>query len=152
MLGKKEVELSVLKNFADFYESQKHSIINFAREQVKLKLFSINRICNLCRISENTFYNHRHLDDNFSSKYRHLRKSIEKIIELDCSYGVKRIKVALWQEYETVLLHSWYSDRESQTEMFFGRLKEEWEDEFNELENFKEIEIFINKRKNTHEH
>lgn len=74
--------------------------MEFAREQVSSGLFSINRICRLCGLSKNTFYSHRHPDDGFAAKYEHLKKLVEKIIKADCRYGVKRIKAALWQEYQ----------------------------------------------------
>ncbi len=73
--------------------------MEFAREQVNSGLFSINRICKLTGLSKNTYYNHRHLDDNFAAKYEHLKKKVEKIIAGDCRYGVKRIKAALWRDY-----------------------------------------------------
>ncbi|OFZ24052.1 MAG: hypothetical protein A2437_13110 [Bacteroidetes bacterium RIFOXYC2_FULL_40_12] len=69
--------------------------MRFARGQVALGLFSISRICQLCGLSKNTYYNHRHPDDSFAEKYAHLKKQIEKIIKGDCHYGVKRIKAAL---------------------------------------------------------
>lgn len=74
--------------------------MEFAREQVRSGLFSINRVCQLTGISKNTYYNHKHPDDSFAAKYEHLKKKIEKIIAGDSSYGVKRIKAALWEEYE----------------------------------------------------
>jgi transposase InsO family protein len=61
-------------------------------------MFSINRICQLCGLSKNTFYHHRHPDDSFADKYAHLKKQIKKIIKADCRYGVKRIKAALWED------------------------------------------------------
>jgi transposase InsO family protein len=70
----------------------------FSREQVASGLFSISRICQLCGLSKNTYYNHRHPDDNFLEKYVHLKKQIEKIIKTDCRYGVKRIKAALFED------------------------------------------------------
>ena len=72
----------------------------FAREQVDSGLFSINRICQLTGLSKNTYYNHKHPDDSFAAKYGDLKKMIEKIIEGDSSYGVKRIKAALWEDHE----------------------------------------------------
>lgn len=74
--------------------------MEFAREQVGSGLFSINRICQLTGLSKNTYYNHKHPDDNFAVKYEYLKKKIEKIIAGDCRYGVKRIKAALWEDYE----------------------------------------------------
>jgi transposase InsO family protein len=74
--------------------------VRFSREQVALGLFSISRICQLCRLSKNTYYNHQHPDDSFAKKYAHLKKQIEKIIKADCRYGVKRIKAALLEDYQ----------------------------------------------------
>jgi transposase InsO family protein len=75
--------------------------VRFAREQVFSGLFSITRICQICGLSKNTYYDHRHPDDSFAEKYAHLRKRIEKIIKADCRYGVKRIKAALWEDHKT---------------------------------------------------
>lgn len=74
--------------------------MEFARNQVESGLFSINRICRLTGLSKNTYYNHKHSDDGFAAKYEYLKKKIEKIIAGDCRYGVKRIKAALWEDYE----------------------------------------------------
>jgi putative transposase len=73
--------------------------VEFAREQVGSGLFSINRICRLTGLSKNTYYNHEHPDDSFAAKYEYLKKKIEKIIAGNSSYGVKRIKAALWEDY-----------------------------------------------------
>ncbi len=54
----------------------------------------------LCGISKNTFYGHKHLDDNFRAKYTHLKGNIRSIIKKNCHYGVKRIKVALLEQYK----------------------------------------------------
>ncbi len=62
-------------------------------------MFSINRICQLCGISKNTYKNHRHSDQRFLDKYQHIKKSVEKIIKHNSFYGVKRIKAALKQDY-----------------------------------------------------
>lgn len=63
------------------------------------KLFSVNRICKLCKISKNTFYNHKHQDDLFQEKYNRLKSKIKKIIKNNNSYGIKRIKSALLKDY-----------------------------------------------------
>lgn len=73
--------------------------MEFARDQVKAGLFSINRICRLTGLSKNTYYNHKHPDDSFAAKYEHLKNKIEKVISGDCRYGVKRIKAALWEDH-----------------------------------------------------
>ena len=61
-------------------------------------MFSISRVCRLCGISKNTFYNHKHLDDLFQSKYNYLKSKIKKIIKDNSAYGIKRIKAALMQD------------------------------------------------------
>jgi len=60
----------------------------------------LTRICKLCGISKNTYYQHRHLDDSFQEKYNYLKSKIEKIIEDNSFYGVKRIKAALLEDYQ----------------------------------------------------
>lgn len=55
----------------------------------------------MCGLSKNTFYDHKHPNDRFEAKYGRLRGKIENIIKENCHYGVKRIKAALWNEYNT---------------------------------------------------
>ena len=74
--------------------------MKFAREQVEKKLFSINRICQLCGIAKVTFQNYEHPDDRFAAKYQHLKTKIEKIIKDNSAYGIKRIKQALKDNYQ----------------------------------------------------
>lgn len=74
--------------------------MEFARDQVKSGIFSINRICQLTGLSKNTYYKHKHPDDGFVAKYQHLKKKVEKIIKGDSNYGIKRIKAALWEDYQ----------------------------------------------------
>ena len=62
--------------------------------------FSTNRICQLCGISKATFYDHKHQDEKFEIKYEYLRTKIVKIISKNSAYGVKRIKAALWEDYQ----------------------------------------------------
>ena len=66
-------------------------------------------------MSKNTFYHHKHPDDSFASKYEHLKKKVEKVIEGDSRYGVKRIKAALWED------HKIYIGRDA-----LGRLLKVW--------------------------
>ena len=75
-------------------------MIQFAREQVRQGLFSVNRICQLCGIAKITFKNYQHLDHNFEAKYQHLKAKIERIIKDNSAYAIKRIKVALWDKYQ----------------------------------------------------
>ncbi len=65
-----------------------------------MKLFSITRICFLCGISKNTYYKHKHPNDRFSNKYEHIKEEVRNIISKNSSYGVKRIKQALWNSYK----------------------------------------------------
>ena len=74
-------------------------IIEFAREQVQNGSFSINRICKLCGISKKTFISWNDLDEKFIQKYKNIKNIIEKIILDNNSYGVKRIKACLLDQY-----------------------------------------------------
>lgn len=71
----------------------------FARAQVASGLFSINRICQLCGLSKNTYYNHKHPSDRFTDKFAHLKTKVRRIIKNNSAYGVKRIKQALFDVY-----------------------------------------------------
>lgn len=62
-------------------------------------MFSINRICCLTGISKTTFYNHKHPNERFEAKYTGIKTKIQKIIKNNSSYGVKRIKAALRDDY-----------------------------------------------------
>ena len=62
-------------------------------------MFSINRICFLCGISKNTFYNYENPDERFEIKYLELKKFIKKVIRGNKSYGVERIKAALMTDF-----------------------------------------------------
>lgn len=73
--------------------------MEFAREQVNIGLFSINRICQLTGLSKNTYYNHKRKDERFETKYQSIKKFVAKIILEDSSYGIKRIKAALNEDY-----------------------------------------------------
>jgi len=74
--------------------------VKFAREQVINGTFSISRICKLCGLSKNTYYNHKHPDERFTDKFEHIKTRVKKIITKNSAYGVKRIKQALWDEYK----------------------------------------------------
>lgn len=73
--------------------------MEFARAQVAAKTFSISRVCRLCGLSKNTYYNHRHPDQRFADKFQHLKTQIEKIIKNNSAYGVKRIQQALFNDF-----------------------------------------------------
>lgn len=66
---------------------------------MELGLFSVNRICQLCGIAKITLKNYQHPDDRFETKYRHLKIKIQRIIQDNSAYGIKRIKAALKDEY-----------------------------------------------------
>ncbi|KCZ71246.1 transposase [Candidatus Methanoperedens nitroreducens] len=75
--------------------------MEFARNEVSLGVFSINRICSLCGISKATFYNHKSPDERFEEKYIHVKKLVQEVIKDNSAYGIKRIKAALKDEYDT---------------------------------------------------
>lgn len=76
--------------------------MEFARNQAKKGNFSINRICQLSGISKATYYNHKNPQERFEDKYAHLKKKIEKIIQDNSAYGIRRIKQALFDKYRIV--------------------------------------------------
>ena len=61
--------------------------------------FGINRICHLLGISKNTYYNARDPKQLFLEKYTNVKKYVVKIIDKNSSYGIKRIKKALLNDY-----------------------------------------------------
>lgn len=62
-------------------------------------IISISRVCRLCGLSKNTYYNHRHPDERFTDKFEHLKTKIKRIIAKNSAYGVKRMKQALFDKY-----------------------------------------------------
>jgi len=56
--------------------------VEFARSQVSIGHFSINRICQLTGISKATYYDAKHPDDKFEAKYEHLKARISKVIHM----------------------------------------------------------------------
>ena len=73
--------------------------MKFARAQVVAGTFSIGRICKLCGLSKNTYYNHKHPDERFIDKFENIKIRVKKIIAKNSAYGIKRIKQALLDEY-----------------------------------------------------
>jgi putative transposase len=76
--------------------------VEFARNQVKTQIFGVNRICQLVGISKATYYNHKNPQERFEDKYAHLKKKIDKIIQENSAYGIRRIKQALFDKYQVV--------------------------------------------------
>ena len=76
--------------------------MEFAREVVKKDLIGVNRICQLVGISKATFYSHECPSEQFEGKYAHLKKKVEKIIQKNPAYGIRRIKQALFDKYAIV--------------------------------------------------
>lgn len=77
--------------------------MEFAREQAESGIFSINRICILTGISKNTYYGFKHPDERFSDKYQDIKNKVQKIIKDNYSYGVKRIKAALKEDFDVII-------------------------------------------------
>lgn len=59
----------------------------------------VSRICQLTGISKATFYAHQDPQERFENKYAHLKTKIEKIIQKNPAYGIRRIKQALSDKY-----------------------------------------------------
>ena len=73
--------------------------MEFARAQVLAGAFSISRICKLCGLSKNTYYEHKHPNERFTDKFEFIKIKVKKIIKNNSAYGVKRIKQALKDKY-----------------------------------------------------
>jgi len=57
----------------------------------------------LCGISKATFYAHQDPRQNFEAKYEHLKKKLEKIIQKNPAYGIRRLKQEIFNRYATVV-------------------------------------------------
>ncbi|MBU0879890.1 IS3 family transposase [Patescibacteria group bacterium] len=97
---KKRSRVKFAKKFFKFLLIPKHAIVEFARAQVTAELFSISRICKLCGLSKNTYYNHKHPDERFMDKFENIKTKVKKIISKNSAYGVKRIKQALFDKFQ----------------------------------------------------
>lgn len=87
------------KKFCIFLRIRTWDIVQFARVQVEEKSTGVNRICQLLSISKKTYYAAQDPDEVFVKKYEHIRQSVESIIKKRSSYGIKRIKAQLEQQY-----------------------------------------------------
>jgi transposase InsO family protein len=67
---------------------------------VRKRLVGVNRICQICGISKTTYYQAKNPQESFLAKYVKIKKYVEKIIDRHSSYGIRRIKAALWQDYQ----------------------------------------------------
>ena len=76
--------------------------MEFAREMVKKDLIGVNRICQLTGISKATYYDHKCPGAQFEGKYAHLKKKVEKIIQGNPAYGIRRIKQALFDKHKII--------------------------------------------------
>lgn len=77
--------------------------MEFAREQVELGLSGVNRICFLCGISKATYYHAKEAKDRFLKKYQKVKKYVEKVIDGDSNYGIRRIKKALEEDHGIII-------------------------------------------------
>lgn len=59
----------------------------------------MSEVCKLFGISKDTFYHCRDRDEKFKDKHKKIKKYIEKILEENSFYGVKRIQAELSQKY-----------------------------------------------------
>ena len=70
---------------------------------MKLGVIGVNRICQLCGISKTTYYASQNPQDKFLAKYNQTKQYVEKIINQDGNYGIRRIKAAIFQKYKIVI-------------------------------------------------
>lgn len=63
--------------------------------------FGVNRICQLTGISKATYYAAQNPEEKFESKYLNIKSFVEKVIEKDSSYGIRRIKAELEDTYDS---------------------------------------------------
>lgn len=91
--------VKIVKKFFRFLHIRTWDIVVFVREQVQSGIIGVNRACVLTGISKKTYYVASDPEDNFIAKYDHLRKRVEQIIKKHSSYGIRRIKVELEQQY-----------------------------------------------------
>jgi len=61
--------------------------------------FGVNRICQLTGISKATYYASKNPEDRFTQKYLNIKSFVEKVIDRDSSYGIRRIKSELNDTY-----------------------------------------------------
>ena len=74
--------------------------MELARAEVAAGRFSISRICQLCGISKNTYYDHVHPDERFTAKFKNIKSKVKQIIKDNGAYGVKRIKQELFDRFK----------------------------------------------------
>ncbi len=65
--------------------------------------FGVNRICLIAGISKATFYNHKNSKEIFEEKYNRFKSKVERIIQKNSAYGIRRIKQALFNDFKAVI-------------------------------------------------
>lgn len=65
----------------------------------------MNQICRLLGISKKAYYYSKDPDETLEHRYGRLRSMIEHIIQKNPSYGYRRIKKALFDDYKEVINH-----------------------------------------------
>jgi putative transposase len=75
----------------------------FARDQVSLGNFGVNRVCQLVGISKTTYYQAINPKDRFEQKHLNIKSIIAKVITNNPAYGIRRIKKELSDNYQVVI-------------------------------------------------
>jgi transposase-like protein len=99
LVGKKEVELAVLRKCLDHLVPSRWSLIEYARSTVALGRIGINAICRLLGISKKSFYASRSREDGLKVRHEMLLQMIRAIVEQHPCFGYRRIKSALSEGY-----------------------------------------------------
>ena len=66
-------------------------------------LVGVNRVCQLAGISKATYYLCQHPNERFLAKYAKIKRYVEKIIERNSAYGIRRIKTALFEDCQLTI-------------------------------------------------
>jgi putative transposase len=77
----------------------------YARSVVSSGRAGVNQICRLLGISKKTYYYSQDPDQTIEHRYKRLKAMIERIIKENPAYGYRRIKKALFDDFNEVVNH-----------------------------------------------
>lgn len=66
-------------------------------------MFTVSRICQILGISKATYYYAKDPQEQFLAKYQQFKSYVEKVIEQNSFYGIRRIKAALKEDYQIII-------------------------------------------------
>jgi hypothetical protein len=74
--------------------------VQFAKVQVVLGNFGVNRICQLLGVSKTTYYQATEPKSGFEQKHLNIKSFIAKVIAANPAYGILSIKKELAEKYQ----------------------------------------------------